>query len=79
MVTVAFRGVRKAEGKNRGFLVELRGAHPLCDGNSAEVCEKEGVAGHQRVGCVELVQDFDERKGVAELAVRARRTGSLRR
>lgn len=43
-VSVAFRGVRKAEGKRRGFLVESRGAHPLCDGNSAEAHEKEGVA-----------------------------------
>ena len=44
-VSVAFRGVRKAEGKGRGFLVESRGAHPLCDGNSAEAYEREGVAG----------------------------------
>ena len=43
-VSVASRGVRKAEGKSRGFLVEWPGAHPLCDGNSAEAYEKEGVA-----------------------------------
>jgi hypothetical protein len=39
---------------------------------------RKELRAHQRVGCVELVQDFDERKGVAELAVRARRTGRLR-
>ena len=43
-VSVASRGVRKAEGKSKGFLVESRGAHPLCDGNSAEAHKKEGVA-----------------------------------
>jgi len=44
-VSVASRGVRKAEGKSRGFLVEWHEAHPLYDGNSAEAQEKEGVAG----------------------------------
>ena len=44
-ITVAFRGVRKAEGTSRGSLVESCGAHPRCDGNSAEAHEKEGVAG----------------------------------
>jgi len=34
---------------------------------------------HQRVGCAELVPVFDERKGDAAFAVRARRNGKLRR
>ena len=34
---------------------------------------------HQRVGCVELVPVFDERKGDAGFAVRARRNGKLRK
>ena len=46
-VSVAFRGVRKVEGRSRGFLAESRGVYPLCDGNSAEAYEKEGVAGAQ--------------------------------
>jgi hypothetical protein len=40
---------------------------------------RKELRAHRRVGCVELVQGFDERKGVAELAVHARRSGGLRK
>lgn len=43
---------------------------------------KKELQAHRRVGCVELVQVFDERKGVAAFAVRARcarRLGRLRK
>jgi len=40
---------------------------------------KKELRAHQRVGGAELVQVFDERKGDAAFAVRARRNGRLRR
>jgi hypothetical protein len=40
---------------------------------------KKELRAHQRVGCAELVQVFEERKGDAAFAVGARRNGRLRR
>jgi len=44
-VSVASRGVDRAEEANRGILGEAHEAHPHCDGKCAEGYEKEGVAG----------------------------------